>query len=278
MTLYQKRKIINNLALGLSLAAMAFGLFWLGWILFTVVQQGFSGLSVNLFTQMTPPPGATDGGLLNALVGSALMVSLATLLGTPIGILAGVYLAEYGRKSWLGNATRYVNDLLLSAPSIVIGLFVWTVVVSRMQSYSAWAGIAALALIVVPVVVRTTENMLLLVPDALREAAFALGAPKRTVTLSIVLRAARSGVMTGILLAVARIGGETAPLLFTSLSSQFWSLDLSQPIASLPVMISQFAMSPFPDWQRIAWAGVLITTMAVLALNVLARTYFRQKH
>lgn len=278
MTLYQKRKIINNLALGLSLAAMAFGLFWLGWILFTVVQQGFSGLSVNLFTQMTPPPGATDGGLLNALVGSALMVSLATLLGTPIGILAGVYLAEYGRKSWLGNATRYVNDLLLSAPSIVIGLFVWTVVVSRMQSYSAWAGIAALALIVVPVVVRTTENMLLLVPDALREAAFALGAPKRTVTLSIVLRAARSGVMTGILLAVARIGGETAPLLFTSLSSQFWSLDLNQPIASLPVMISQFAMSPFPDWQRIAWAGVLITTMAVLALNVLARTYFRQKH
>ncbi len=278
MTLYQKRKIINNLALGLSLAAMAFGLFWLGWILFTVVQQGFSGLSVNLFTQMTPPPGATDGGLLNALVGSALMVSLATLLGTPIGILAGVYLAEYGRKSWLGNATRYVNDLLLSAPSIVIGLFVWTVVVSRMQSYSAWAGIAALALIVVPVVVRTTENMLLLVPDALREAAFALGAPKRTVTLSIVLRAARSGVMTGILLAVARIGGETAPLLFTSLSSQFWSLDLNQPIASLPVMISQFAMSTFPDWQRIAWAGVLITTMAVLALNVLARTYFRQNH
>ncbi|MEN3111358.1 phosphate ABC transporter permease PstA [Uliginosibacterium paludis] len=278
MTLYQKRKIINNLALGLSLAAMAFGLFWLGWILFTVVQQGFSGLSVNLFTQMTPPPGATDGGLLNALVGSGLMVSLATLLGTPIGILAGVYLAEYGRKTLLGSATRYVNDLLLSAPSIVIGLFVWTVVVSRMQSYSAWAGIAALALIVVPVVVRTTENMLLLVPDALREAAFALGAPKRIVTLSIVLRAARSGVMTGILLAVARIGGETAPLLFTSLSSQFWSLDLNKPIASLPVMISQFAMSPFPDWQRIAWAGVLITTMAVLALNVVARTYFRQKH
>ncbi len=278
MTLYQKRKIINNMALGLSLAAMAFGLFWLGWILFTVIQQGFSGLSVNLFTQMTPPPGASDGGLLNALVGSALMVSLATLFGTPVGILAGVYLAEYGRKSWLGSATRYVNDLLLSAPSIVIGLFVWTVVVSRMQSYSAWAGIAALALIVVPVVVRTTENMLLLVPDALREAAFALGAPKRVVTLSIVLRAARSGVMTGVLLAVARIGGETAPLLFTSLSSQFWSLDLNQPIASLPVMISQFAMSPFPDWQRIAWAGVLITTMAVLALNVVARTYFRQKH
>jgi phosphate transport system permease protein len=278
MTLYQKRKFINSLALGLSLAAMLFGLFWLGWILFTVVEQGFAGLSVNLFTKMTPPPGASDGGLLNALAGSALMVSLATALGTPIGILAGIYLAEYGRKGWLGNATRYVNDLLLSAPSIVIGLFVWTVVVSRMQTYSGWAGILALSLIVVPVVVRTTENMLLLVPDALREAAFALGAPKRVVTTSIVLRAARSGVMTGILLAVARIGGETAPLLFTSLSSQFWSVDLGQPIASLPVMISQFAMSPFPDWQRIAWAGVLITTMGVLALNVVARTYFRQKH
>lgn len=278
MTLYQRRKLINNLALGMSLAAMLFGLFWLGWILFTVIQQGFSGLSINLFTQMTPPPGASDGGLLNALAGSALMVSLATVLGTPIGILAGIYLAEYGRKGWLGNATRYVNDLLLSAPSIVIGLFVWTIVVSRMQTYSGWAGILALSLIVVPVVVRTTENMLLLVPDALREAAFALGAPKRVVTTKIVLRAARSGVMTGILLAVARIGGETAPLLFTSLSSQFWSVDLGQPIASLPVMISQFAMSPFPDWQRIAWAGVLITTMGVLVLNVLARTYFRQKH
>lgn len=278
MTLFQRRKLYNKIALGLSLSAMAFGLFWLGWILFTVIEQGFAGLSINLFTQMTPPPGASDGGLLNALVGSVMMVSLATAIGTPIGILAGIYLAEYGRKSWLGSATRYVNDLLLSAPSIVIGLFVWTVMVSRMQSYSGWAGIAALSLIVVPVVVRTTENMLLLVPDSLREAAFALGAPKRVVTTSIVLRAARSGVVTGILLAVARIGGETAPLLFTSLSSQFWSTDLSQPIASLPVMISQFAMSPFPDWQRIAWAGVLITTMGVLALNIIARTYFRQKN
>lgn len=278
MTLLQRRKTINILALGLSLAAMAFGLFWLGWILFTVIEQGFSGLSVDLFTKMTPPPGAADGGLLNALAGSALLVSLATAVGTPIGILAGIYLAEYGRKGWLGSATRYVNDLLLSAPSIVIGLFVWTIVVSKMQTYSGWAGIAALSLIVVPVVVRTTENMLLLVPDSLREAAFALGAPKHVVTTRIVLRAARSGVITGVLLAVARIGGETAPLLFTSLSSQFWSVDLGQPIASLPVMISQFAMSPFPEWQRIAWAGVLITTFAVLLLNVLARSYFRQKH
>lgn len=278
MTLLQRRKTINILALGLSLAAMGFGLFWLGWILFTVIQQGFAGLSIDLFTKMTPPPGASDGGLLNALVGSLLLVSLATAVGTPVGILAGIYLAEYGRKSWLGSATRYVNDLLLSAPSIVIGLFVWTIVVSKMQTYSGWAGIAALSLIVVPVVVRTTENMLLLVPDSLREAAFALGAPKHVVTTRIVLRAARSGVITGVLLAVARIGGETAPLLFTSLSSQFWSVDLGQPIASLPVMISQFAMSPFPEWQRIAWAGVLITTLAVLLLNVLARSYFRQKH
>ncbi|KAF7599190.1 MAG: phosphate ABC transporter, permease protein PstA [Candidatus Dactylopiibacterium carminicum] len=278
MTLIQRRKLTNLMALGLSLLAMGFGLFWLGWILLTVLQQGLAGLSINLFTQMTPPPGAADGGLLNALVGSVLMVSLATMVGTPIGILAGIYLAEYGQKSWLGSATRYVNDLLLSAPSIVIGLFVWTLVVSRMQTYSGWAGIAALSLIVVPVVVRTTENMLLLVPDSLREAAFALGAPKYKVTTSVVLRAARSGVITGILLAVARIGGETAPLLFTSLSSQFWSMDLGQPIASLPVMISQFAMSPFPEWQQIAWAGVLITTLGVLMLNILARTYFRQKN
>jgi len=278
MNLRLQRKLTNRIALGLSLLAMAFGLTWLIWILFTVFELGLGGMSVSLFTQMTPPPGASDGGLLNALAGSALLVTLATLLGTPIGILAGIHLAEYGRNSWLGKTTHYVNDLLLSAPSIVIGLFVWTVVVARMQSYSGWAGILALSLIVIPVVVRTTENMLLLVPDALREAAFALGAPKRIVTLHIALRAARSGVITGILLALARIAGETAPLLFTSLSNQFWSLDLNKPIATLPAMIYQFAMSPFPEWQRIAWSGVLLITLGVLLINILARSLFRREH
>lgn len=277
MELLARRKLVNKFALGLSMAAMAFGLFWLAWILYTVLKLGVGGLSIQLFTQMTPPPGATDGGLLNALVGSGVMVSLATLVGTPLGILAGIYLAEYGRHSWLGNLTRYVNDLLLSAPSIVIGLFVWTVVVARMGSYSALAGIVSLALIVVPVVIRTTENMLLLVPNTLREAAFALGAPKRVVILSVTLRAAKSGVVTGVLLAVARIAGETAPLLFTALSNQFWSLKLGEPMANLPVMIFRFAMSPFEEWQRIAWAGVLIITFGVLALNIVARVFFRPK-
>lgn len=276
MTLLTRRKLTNHVALGLSLLAMGFGLFFLGWIMFTVLHAGLGSLSMDLFTKMTPPPGMEGGGMANALAGSLLLVGIATLIGTPIGILTGIHLAEYGRHSRLAGLTRYVNDLLLSAPSIVIGLFVWTVVVARMQNYSGWAGIVALTLILIPVVVRTTENMLLLVPDSLREAAFALGAPKRVVVTRIALRAARSGVITGVLLAVARIAGETAPLLFTSLSNQFWSLDLNQPVASLPAMIYQFAMSPFPEWQRIAWGGVLTITLSVLALNIIARSLSRQ--
>lgn len=276
MELLVRRKLINKVALSLSMAAMAFGLFWLAWILYTVLDLGLGGLSLDIFTKMTPPPGA-EGGLLNALVGSAIMVGLATLVGTPLGILAGIYLAEYGKTSWLGAVTRYVNDLLLSAPSIVIGLFVWTVVVARTGNYSAWSGIIALALIVVPVVVRTTENMLQLVPNSLREAAFALGAPKHVMILAVTLRAAKAGVVTGVLLAVARIAGETAPLLFTALSNQFWTLNLNEPMANLPVTIFRFAMSPFDEWQKIAWAGVLIITFGVLALNIVARVFFRQK-
>ena len=276
MKLLTRRKLTNHVALGLSLLAMVFGLFFLGWIMFTVLHAGLGSLSLDLFTKMTPPPGMEGGGMANALAGSLVLVGIATLIGTPIGILTGIHLAEYGRHSRLAGLTRYVNDLLLSAPSIVIGLFVWTVVVARMQSYSGWAGILALTLILIPVVVRTTENMLLLVPDSLREAAFALGAPKRVVVTRIALRAARSGVITGVLLAVARIAGETAPLLFTSLSNQFWSLDLNNPVASLPAMIYQFAMSPFPEWQRIAWGGVLTITLSVLALNIIARSLSRQ--
>ena len=277
MTLLSRRKLTNQIALTLSMLAMAFGLFWLAWILYTVLHLGLAGLSLDIFTKMTPPPGATDGGLLNALAGSGLLVLISTLIGTPLGILVGVYLAEYGRTSWLGNTTRYVNDLLLSAPSIVIGLFVWIVVVSRMGSYSGWAGILALSLIMIPVVVRTTENMLQLVPNTLREAAYALGAPKYKVIMNVTLRAAKSGVVTGLLLAVARIAGETAPLLFTALSNPFWSVDLSKPIANLPVTINSFAMSPFVEWQQIAWTGVLVMTVCVLTLNVVARIFFRQE-
>ncbi|GAA5169200.1 phosphate ABC transporter permease PstA [Viridibacterium curvum] len=278
MELLARRKLINKVALTMSMLAMSFGLFWLMWILITVLQLGLGGLSLDIFTQMTPPPGAEGGGLLNAIVGSSMLVGLATLVGTPLGILAGIYLAEYGRHSWLGDAIRYVNDLLLSAPSIVIGLFVWTVVVANTGGYSGWAGIVALALIVVPVVVRTTENMLQLVPNSLREAAFALGAPKYSVILSVTLRAARAGVVTGVLLAVARIAGETAPLIFTSLSNQFWSVDLGKPIASLPKVILDFAMNPDENLQRLAWVGVLLITFGVLTLNIVARVFFRQKH
>ncbi len=278
MELLQRRKLINRFALGLSMLAMSFGLFWLAWILWTTIELGIAGLSINLFTQMTPPPGAGEGGLLNAIVGSLLMVGLATALGTPIGILSGVYLAEYGRRTWLGNATRFINDILLSAPSIVIGLFIYAVVVAKVGKFSGFAGILALALIVIPVVVSTTENMLKLVPDTLREAAFALGAPKRIVIMSITLKASVAGVMTGVLLAIARISGETAPLLFTALSNQFWSLNLQEPMANLPVTIFKFAMSPFKDWQQIAWAGVFLITLGVLALNILARVIFRDKH
>ena len=275
MNLLARRKLTNRVALTLSLSAMAFGLFWLAWILWTVLELGISGLSLTLFTEMTPPPGADVGGLANAIAGSLIMVVLATLLGTPIGILAGVYLAEYGRNHWLGSTTRFINDLLLSAPSIVIGLFVYAVVVAQTGKFSAWSGVLALALIVLPVVVRTTENMLQLIPNTLREAAIALGAPKSVVISKVTLRAARAGVLTGVLLAVARIAGETAPLLFTALSNQFWSLNLNEPMANLPVTIFKFAMSPFTNWQELAWAGVFLITMGVLVLNIIARVFLR---
>jgi phosphate transport system permease protein len=278
MNLKLRRRWINRVALMLSILAMAFGLLWLIWILSTTLQLGMSGLSWTLFTRMTPPPGG-EGGLANAIVGSLVMVGLATAIGTPIGALAGVYLAEYGQRSWLGHATRFINDLLLSAPSIVIGLFVYAVYVERISKFSAFAGVIALALIVVPVVLRTSENMLRLVPDSLREAAFALGAPQWKIILRVTLPAARAGILTGILLAVARISGETAPLLFTALSNQFWSLRLDEPMANLPVTIFKFAMSPFKGWQELAWAGVFLITIGVLGLNIAARLMFRSpKH
>ncbi|WP_394789932.1 phosphate ABC transporter permease PstA [Rhodoferax sp.] len=269
---YAKRKRVNKIALVLALGAMAFGLFWLFWILFETVRLGIDGLNIATLTQMTPPPN-DEGGLANAIYGSFLMVTLATCVGAPVGIMAGIYLAEYDTKGWLASATRFVNDILLSAPSIVIGLFVYAVVVSRFKTFSGWAGIIALALIVIPVVIRTTENMLQLVPPGLREAAYALGAPKWKVILSITLKAARAGVITGVMLAVARIAGETAPLLFTALSNQFWTSSLNQPMASLPVTIFKFAMSPYENWQKLAWAGVFLITMAVLGLNILARAW-----
>jgi len=270
-----KRKFTNKVALTLSVGTMVFGLFWLAWILWTVLELGVGGLSLSLFTEMTPPPGAEHGGLLNAIVGSLILVGMGTLIGAPIGVLAGVYLAEYGRTTLFGKVTRFVNDLLLSAPSIVIGLFVYALIVANTGKFSAFSGAVALALLVIPIVIRTTENMLMLVPGTLREAAFALGAPKHVVITRVTLRAARSGVVTGVLLAVARIAGETAPLLFTSLSNQFWSVSMSEPIASLPVTIFQFAMSPFEDWQRLAWAGVLLITLGVLGLNIIARVALR---
>ncbi|MBC7735142.1 MAG: phosphate ABC transporter permease PstA [Bacteriovorax sp.] len=272
------RKRINAIALTLSLAAMAFGLFWLIWILVETVRLGIGGLTLSLFTEMTPPPQAETGGLANAIFGSVTMVALATLLGTPIGILAGIYLAEYGQKTWLGSLTRFINDILLAAPSIVIGLFIYSVVVARMKSFSGWAGVLALALIVIPVVIRTTENMLSLIPNALREAAYALGTPKWKVIMTVTLKSGRAGVLTGILLALARISGETAPLLFTALSNQFWTSDLGSPMASLPVTIFKFAMSPYENWQKLAWAGVFLITIGVLVLNILARTFLRDKH
>jgi phosphate transport system permease protein len=273
---YLARKRVNRVALALSLAAMAFGVFWLVWILWETVRLGVGGLAWATVTQMTPPPDEA-GGLGNALWGSFLMVMLATFVGTPIGILAGIYLAEYDPRGWLGATTRFVNDILLSAPSIVIGLFVYAVVVARFRHFSGWAGAIALALIVIPVVIRTTENMLVLVPAALREAAYALGAPKWKVVTRITLRAARAGVVTGVLLAVARISGETAPLLFTALNNQFFTSDLAKPMASLPVTIFKFAMSPYENWQQLAWAGVFLITLAVLGLNILARIVTRNR-
>jgi phosphate transport system permease protein len=275
---HARRKRVNVIALTLSLAAMSFGIFWLLWILFETVRLGFDGLALSTFTEMTPPPQAETGGLANAIFGSLMMVGLATLLGTPIGILAGVYLAEYGQKGWLGSATRFINDILLSAPSIVIGLFIYATVVVRMKNFSGFAGVLALALIVIPVVIRTTENMLSLIPNALREAAYALGTPKWRVIMTITLKSAWAGVMTGILLALARVSGETAPLLFTALSNQFWTSNINEPMASLPVTIFKFAMSPYENWQKLAWAGVFIITIGVLVLNILARVLFRNKH
>ncbi len=275
--MHRKRKLVNMVALTLSMSAMAFGLFWLIWILIETVRLGVGGLNLQTFTEMTPPPQAEIGGLANAIFGSLTMVTLATLLGTPIGVMAGVYLAEYGQSNWLGRITRFVNDILLSAPSIVVGLFVYSIWVARVGNFSGFAGVLALAMIVIPVVIRTTENMLSLIPNAMREAAYALGTPKWKVILSITLKSARAGVMTGVLLAIARISGETAPLLFTALSNQFWTSNLNEPMASLPVTIFKFAMSPYENWQKLAWAGVFLITVGVLALNIVARTFLRNK-
>jgi phosphate transport system permease protein len=272
---YSRRLFANRFNLAMSLVAMAFGMSFLLWILYTLFARGFEALSPALFTRMTPPPGS-DGGLLNAIAGSFAMVLFATLISTPVGILAGIYLAEFGKDGRIAATTRFINDILLSAPSIVIGLFIYTVYVARAQHFSGWAGSFALALLAVPVVVRTTENMLRLVPNSLREAAIALGAPMWKVILMVTLKAVRAGVVTGILLAVARISGETAPLLFTALNNQFWSADMNGPMANLPVVIFQFAMSPFKEWQQLAWAGALVITLAVLLLNIFARTVFKQ--
>lgn len=271
------RQIKNKIAISLSLLTMAFGLFWLVWILLTTFEKGLGGLSFAVFTEMTPAPSTEGGGLANAIVGSILLVVWATVIGTPIGILAGIYLAEYGKNKLLANIIRFINDVLLSAPSIIIGLFVYMLIVVYMGHFSGWAGIAALALIQLPIIVRTTENMLLLVPNTLREAAYALGTPRWRVILKITLKASLSGIVTGVLLAIARIAGETAPLLFTALSNQFWSTDLSHPIANLPVTIFKFAMSPYIEWQQLAWVGVLLITLFVLFLNILARLLFNRK-
>lgn len=274
---YMRRKIVNNLNLSISVVTVLFALSFLIWILWTLFSQGLSHLTLDVFTKMTPPPGSS-GGLLNAIAGSLYMVVFATLIGTPVGVLAGTYLAEYGRSGWLAPTTRFINDILLSAPSIVIGLFVYEVAVNTVGHFSGWAGSLALSLIVIPVVVRTTENMMSLVPSTLREAAAALGAPYWKVIVNVVYRSAKTGIMTGILLAIARISGETAPLLFTALNNQFWNSDMSKPISSLAVVIFQFAMSPYEDWQHLAWAGALLITLFVLGLNVVARSIFRQNN
>jgi phosphate transport system permease protein len=273
--LYLRRRIINAIGLGVSVLAMLFGLFWLGWILWTLLEHGLPGLGMHVFTQTTPPPGST-GGLINAIFGSVMMVIIATFIGTPIGILAGTYLAEFGQRGWLAPVTRFINDVLLSAPSIVIGLFVYEIYVIKIGHFSGWGGTLALSILVIPVVIRTTENMLRLIPNSLREAAAALGTPQWKIINFVTLRAARAGILTGVLLAVARISGETAPLLFTALNNQFWNTDMNQPMANLPVVIFQFAMSPYADWQSLAWAGALLITLSVLLLNIVARVMFRQ--
>jgi phosphate transport system permease protein len=271
MEVYLRRRLVNYVVIALSVLATCFGLLWLALVLSTLLINGVTAITPSLFMQMTPPPGSR-GGLLNAIAGSLAMTAIATAIGTPTGILAGTFLAEYARQSRFGEVVRFVNDILLSAPSIIIGLFVYQVMVVRMGHFSAWAGAVALAIIVVPVVVRTTEDMLRLVPGALREAAVALGAPKWKVIVMVAYRAALQGMLTGVLLAVARISGETAPLLFTALNNQFWSNDLNAPMANLPVVIFQFAMSPYADWQTLAWGGALLITAAILLLNITART------
>ncbi|CAM5218530.1 Phosphate transport system permease protein PstA OS=Castellaniella defragrans OX=75697 GN=HNR28_002950 PE=3 SV=1 [Castellaniella defragrans] len=273
--LYRRRRRFNRVMLALSSITLASGLFWLAWIILTLLYKGAGALSLSLLWQSTPPPGES-GGLMNAIVGSILISAVGTLIGTPIGVLAGTYLAEYGRRGWLAPATRFLNDVLLSAPSIVIGLFIYAVDVAQVGHYSGWAGAFALAILVIPVVVRATDNMLCLVPNSLREAAAALGCPQWRVVVFICYRAARSGILTGILLAVARISGETAPLLFTALNNQFMSLNMNAPIANLPVVIFQYAASPFEDWNRLAWAGAALITLLVLGINIAARSLFRK--
>ena len=277
MSLYASRKRTNLIGLFLSMTAMTIGLMFLLWILAILFFKGFSAFSLDLFLNKTPGPDSENGGLGNAILGSLMIVVSCTLISTPIGVMAGIYLSEYGQKSKFSEITRFLNDIMLSAPSIVIGLFVYALVVVNAKHFSGWAGTLALTLIAIPVVVRTTENMLSLVPVSLREAAFALGAPKWKVSLSIVLKAARSGVMTGVLLALARVSGETAPLLFTALNNPFFSFDMNAPMANLPVVIFQFAMSPYQNWVDLAWGGALLITLSVLGLNIFARTFFREK-
>jgi phosphate transport system permease protein len=276
--LYRRRKFVNKLGLMASFFAMLLGLFVLLWILFILFKNGFAGLSLAIFTESTPAPGTPGGGLANAIVGSLMMVGVSVLISTPIGIFAGVYLAEFGDDNKLASVTRFVTDIMLSAPSIVLGLFVYAVLVAQVKHFSGWAGSFALALIAIPVVLKTTENMLRLVPGSLREAAFALGAPHWKVTNYVTLRAARAGVMTGLLLALARISGETAPLLFTALNNQFFSTNMNAPMANLPVVIFQFAMSPYDNWVSLAWAGALLITLSVLVLNIIARVVFRERN
>jgi phosphate transport system permease protein len=276
-SVYQQRLWVHRIGITLSFLAMMIGLFFLLWILFTLFLKGFSSLNLDMFLESTPPPGGEGGGLLNAIFGSIMMVGVATLVCTPIGILAGLYLAEYGEGNWFAQLTRFVTDIMLSAPSIVIGLFVYAIVVANMNHFSGWAGSIAISFIAIPVIVRTTDNMLQLVPGSLREAAYALGAPRWKVAILVRLRAVKAGVITGVLLAVARISGETAPLLFTALNNQFFNSDMNKPMANLPVVIYQFAMSPYENWRALAWGGALIITLSVLGLNILSRTIFNQK-
>ncbi|MBU6381138.1 MAG: phosphate ABC transporter permease PstA [Betaproteobacteria bacterium] len=275
--LYQRRKFANTLGVGLSMFAMSLGLFVLLWILFILFKNGIAALDWAMFTQSTPAPGSEGGGLANAIVGSLLIVGFSTVISTPVGILAGIYLAEYGDESSTASITRFVTDIMLSAPSIILGLFIYAILVAQVKHFSGWAGSLALSLIAIPVVVRTTENMLRLVPGSLREAAFALGAPRWKVATMVTLRAAQAGVVTGVLLALARISGETAPLLFTALNNQFFSSDMNKPMSNLPVVIFQFAMSPYDNWVRLAWGGALLITLTVLVLNIVARTVFSDK-